>query len=207
MRYRFNNTYLDSVDLDVPGVWFDWRKLFCVYLDFRSGFSFRELDKVSACNIWHNGLCGRKSKRCINIAGLSEWICHSLRFTPHEKSFFIEELRSQGLLSSDVCVSSSRKELDFFSELGSFFDSLGISVDMVRQHWIGDYRVDCLLDGHLVVEFDENKHLSYDSSRELVRERYILDNGYSLVRVDDKMLTGESIGLIYKKYLEWKQKF
>lgn len=200
MRYELNGFPVSSIEIGSPGIWFIWKSCLYPYLSYGNGdVDYKELQKVSPCNLLHNGLKGRKSKTYINSEGLCEWICRTMRFTPHERIGYINELKSLGLVPSDFSIQLSRKELDFFSELQQFSQFSGINYSISRQVPLCDnFIVDAVVNSSLVVEFDENCHLSYDSELEGKREKEIINLGYSLIRITDKMSTGEGIGLVYK---------
>ena len=185
-------------------IWFPYRRVLLFYLNFNVPEN-KELEKVSSENILKNGLRGRNAKTYINAYGICDWICNSFRFTQYEKEKMINELKEQGLVGDDFIVSYTRPELDFFSNLCYLFDNMGLNVDIKRQEYIDGYIVDGLLDNHIVVEYDENEHKGYDEDKEKERETRISYSGYELVRVSDKMPLGKSLGIVLKKYIEWKK--
>lgn len=207
MDYILNSFKLLPNDFGDGVVWFEWRMALYAYRSDSCGnFGRCELDKVSSCNIRKNGLRGRSGKTFINGLGICEWLCRSYRYTTEERLRFISELKSYGLVPAEFSISLSRKELDFFSSLSYFLRVVCPSVDFRRQVPMCDkYIVDGLLDGFLVIEYDENMHYSYDSDKESAREREIVSSGYPVVRVNDKMDIGEAIGVIWRRYIDLKR--
>lgn len=207
MDYVLNGFKLLPIDLGDGIVWFEWRTALFAYRSDSCGYFDRhELDKISSCNIHKNGLRGRSSKTFINGLGICEWLCRSFRYTTEERLRFISELKSCGLVPAEFSISLSRKELDFFSSLSYFLRAVCPSVDFRRQVPMCDkYIVDGLLDGFLVIEYDENMHYSYDSEKESAREHEIVSSGYPVVRVNDKMDIGEAIGVIWCRYINLKK--
>ena len=206
MKYILNGMPITPVDSYSDGVWFEWRNAFFHYVSDNCGvFDCKELKKISPCNIRCNGIRGRNRKTCINAIGISEWLCRSLRFTNEERIRYIEELKNYGLVPVSFEIQVSRKELDFFSEFQAFIRNVSPTASLKRQVNVCDsYIVDGLLDGWLVIEYDENMHYSYDQIAEKERAETIKSYGYSLVRVNDKMSIGDCIGLVWNKYLSTK---
>ena len=67
--------------------------------------------------------------------------------------------------------------------IGFICNAYGSVFNVVRQHYIGKYRVDLCIDEHkLAIECDENGHNDRDEEKERVREEFIITSGYKIIR-------------------------
>jgi len=56
-------------------------------------------------------------------------------------------------------------------------------LNVIRQHYIGKYRVDLFIVDHkLVIECDENGHTDRDAVNERIREEFIISTGHKMIR-------------------------
>ena len=165
-----------------------------------------ECKKISDVNVCKPEKKGRGNYFSINANGIREWICHSIRFTPHEKRKFLKELSDQNLIDKNSIAYTSTKELNFFSVLQDILSELNINgLEIQRELNM------CVVDAafmDIAIEFDENMHISYNEEAEEDREKNITGQGYNIIRVNDKMSMGESIGIVLNAILNkaWKQK-
>lgn len=76
-------------------------------------------------------------------------------------------------------------------EMAYLIDSVFYKHKVEHEKTIGVFRVDCLIDGRIVIECDERNHRYYCEEYEHKRESYLNDNGYTVLRYDtesDNML-------------------
>lgn len=195
MEYNLNGF---KVLEEEPG-WF-YRQILTLYMDSHMGnFPSNEMNKISPCNVKKIGTRGRGAKTLINGDGIAEWICRSIRFSIHEKIKFINELKTQKLISHDFNIVCSTSESDFFTSLSFLLEEIYPNYSIKRQQCIDEsIIVDCVLNDSIVIEFDEKMHVSYDYEAERIREEFIMNKGYSIVRIDDKCNIGKALGIILK---------
>jgi hypothetical protein len=182
----------------IDGVYyFSYRNIISCYKNGMQNLAqFNELKKISDIHKHRTCSRGRNSITLINGYGISEWINHSIIFTPHEKRKFINELKQKKLIDINICAISTTKEKNFFSNLEEFLIEQDKSYDIKYQVNYNSYFIDCVINNKYAIEFDENKHISYDSRLEKIREDVIREK-YLLIRVNDIDSIGKSIGIIY----------
>ena len=126
--------------------------------------------------------CKGKPKIYVNKKGLIEII-------ERTRAIKADTKRLLGITSG---VTSSEAIFEYF--LDGLAQSMSFNVD--RQFKVGEYNVDFMINKTLAVEFDEGEHKSYNSKREILREREIERAGYKILRINDSDNTGYSLGLI-----------
>lgn len=90
-------------------------------------------------------------------------------------------LNSLSVNFTEMYVKKYEKELSFLIN-GVF----GFSHNIEEQRRIGNYVIDFLIDNKIAIECDEYGHEYYDKTREVDREKYIVDNGYKILRYDTR---------------------
>lgn len=80
---------------------------------------------------------------------------------------------------------SNRKSYEnmYYEKLKTIFGDI---CSIQRQVRCEAYRIDFVVNKSLAIEIDENGHYGYDKKQEKIRERCILQNGYTLIRHNTK---------------------
>jgi len=167
-----------------------------------SGFSCnldlsKELRNVSNKNFFKIGK-GKNLKTYINADGILEFISKSFRIDNIEKENILQQLKDEGLINKNIILSTSRKELCFYSNLFDFFSIFNLPIK--KQVCIGSYIVDFIIKD-FVIEYDENNHSNYNKEKEKIRENYIKSQGYKIIRVSDINSNSYNLGIIAKEVL------
>lgn len=144
----------------------------------------------------------RKRKILVNGDGVVEFLQKTLRLTMTDKNNILAELKKHNMINNNILLSLTRKENNFKDDLLLFFKPFNIAVE--SQVTIDTYIVDFLIDSKLVIEYDEIFHDNYDKKQEELREKYIINNGYKIIRIKDNMSNIEAISIIFNKYLKYK---
>lgn len=99
----------------------------------------------------------------------------------------------------DVYIIKTRKEIEFIKDLKDFlsvFNIVGIS-----QYKVDKYRIDYYIPAiRVAIEYDENNHKDYNTSKEQEREKYISEKiGCKFIRISDAESNAKNIGIIMQK--------
>ena len=194
--YLFNNYPIGHVVID-DTVYFDPKKLFYIASDFQREMRniTKEFRTVSRQNIYQKRKKGRDSNLMINSEGIVEYLRRKPCYSDNEIEAVLFWLKDYGLIDH-ICINLSRKEIAFGNELISFFNFYNINVDKQVEH--DSFIIDFVINGAVAIEYDEDKHKSYNKELELKREQAI-ECKYKLVRVDDSKSIGHNLGFILKE--------
>lgn len=140
----------------------------------------------------YNGL------KYINIQDLRKLISFS---NTRNKIKFVEWLKNNKLIKCEEIFINTKKEIEFFNKLEEVLQPFNYS--LLREIKDDDYRYDGLIkELNLIIEFDENNHLDYDSYKEFKRNQYIKSKNYNLIRIDGRNSPMYNIGLVMKKIID-----
>lgn len=116
------------------------------------------------------------------------------------KNNFIDWLKQNGYVSYNEVFDCQRKETVFFDRLNKILNPMGYIVK--TQYFENNYRYDGYIeDLDLVIEYDENNHINYNTIAENNRELYIKNNHKYLIRINDLHDIYYNIGLVIKKIM------
>lgn len=153
----------------------------------------KELRNVSKANILAvSG--GRYRKTYISFDGVVEYLQKTTRISVSDKQEILKCLADQGLGEFSP-VFNTRKELAFFDELSGYLSAKGYEAEIHKQYPMNGFVVDALIGG-VVIEYDEDCHISYDKEKEKIRDESILSSGLKLVRVSDRNSNGFNVGVV-----------
>lgn len=153
----------------------------------------KELRNVSKANILAiSG--GRHRKTYVSFCGVIEYLQKTTRISVTDKQAILKSLSDQGM-GEFTPVFNTRKEIVFFDELKDYLSAKKYKGEIKTQQSVSDYVVDAIIGG-LIVEYDEDCHISYDKEAEDIRSKYLLSSGFKLVRVSDKNSNGFNIGVV-----------
>ena len=194
--YMFNNYPIGHVLVDGV-VYFDPKKLFYIASDFQREMRnvTKEFRIVSRNNIYQKRKKGRYSNLMINSEGIVEYLRRKPCYSDNEIEAILFWLKDHELIEH-ISINLSRKEIAFGNELISFFNFYNINVDKQVEH--ESFIIDFVINGALAIEYDEDKHRSYNKELELKREQSI-ERKYKLIRVNDSKSIGHNLGFILKE--------
>lgn len=146
-----------------------------------------------------SGILHKKPSRCdysikfINVNGIKSLLARTRKLD--DKS--LNDLISLFHIEKDI-ARPEREEMTFYSLLSGALKSFNLSVS--KQVRIGKYYADFLIpEKNIVIEYDEHNHISYDTDKEIVREEYIKQRGFSIIRINGDMPMTEALGYALKK--------
>lgn len=187
----YNVNGLDCVDLTL---------LYFIYIkSLNPNYSYI-LRKVSKENIISTRKRGanpkRENKILITFNGIVEIIAHSHSLSYNKKKELLDELRAIGVIDKYSISYSTSKQSTFFSVLQDILKNISIIKTIEYEKNIEPYRVDCIVNNKIIIEFNENNHNGYDKSKELIRYNYLESLGYKIIKVNDIDNRNEQIGII-----------
>jgi very-short-patch-repair endonuclease len=84
-------------------------------------------------------------------------------------------------------------------KIGFIENAYGSVFNVIRQHYIGKYRVDlCIVDHKLAIECDENGHNDRGEEKERVREGFIIASGYKIIRYNPNITSFDLSNVLRK---------
>lgn len=90
-------------------------------------------------------------------------------------------LNSKSCYDDKIFVKKYEKELGFL--LNQIF---GKNHVIESQYRVDNYKIDFVIDDKIAVECDEDAHVYYDQHKEKIREQYIINRGFILLRYNTK---------------------
>lgn len=143
--------------------------------------------------------CTKNNRRLYYISGkgISKYLSFSRLITEKTVADTILKLNSIGF---NCVVYKDSKELNFVSDLEYVLTALGVKIRRQVNFELsyGDVSVDIVLNGKVIVEYDENKHYSYNKEKERLREKELKERGFLFLRVYDEKPNPENIGFVIK---------
>ena len=109
---------------------------------------------------------GRKQKTpIINESGLYSLVASSKTATKEFKARFLNALQEGGFISGDTTFVSSRKEIEFISDLETALSEINITG--TSQYNVDNYRIDFYIPSkNIAVEYDEQQHFTPKNQKE-----------------------------------------
>lgn len=118
---------------------------------------------------------------------------------------FIRFLKENNFIEYDEVFNTTRKESLFLDSLEQVLKELNLSLN--RQFVEATYRFDAYIpELDLIIEYDENCHANYDKNKEDIREKYILDNHRSILRLNDSCCINTNMGKTINKIMKLLRK-
>lgn len=133
----------------------------------------------------------------INGEGISKYFSFSRLISEKTITDTISQLNKIGF---NCVVYKDSKELNFVSDLEYILTALGLQIKRQVNFKLsyGAVNVDILLNGKVIIEYDENKHYCYDKEKEISREKELKQKGLLFFRVQDGKSNAENISLIIR---------
>ena len=134
---------------------------------------------------------GRRVEYYVKPEGILQYLQITTRLSKGEKDEILNVYKNFGFIDKKIVFQQTRMEKNFEDVLNVICNHYGLAYKkqvLIKEKYYIDFVV-----GDYAIEYDENNHDYYDKKQEKKREQCIINEGFTIIRINSKNNNTENI--------------